>query len=159
MKENLNLLEANVRTSGLQDRITVNNFGCGEFATDTSMVANGQLSHVATSASNTESGIDTVHIETVDQYCVRQSISDVRLIKCDVEGFELFVLRGAGHTLASQKPMLLLEIEERWTKRYNYTPDDIMTFLERLGYSRRCIIGNVDGASSFSGSMNLFEVI
>jgi len=159
VKENLELLEANVRTSGLQNRITVNNFGFGEFATDISMVVKGQLSHVVPSATSTELGIDTVHIETVDRYCVQHGISDVRLVKCDVEGFELFVLRGAAHTLASQKPKLLLEIEDRWTKRYNYTPDDIMIFLGRFGYSHKPLIRDPLDRDSDVASMHLFEVV
>jgi FkbM family methyltransferase len=56
----------------------------------------------------------------------------VSFIKCDVEGHEQAVLRGAGKTLAQSRPTLLVEIEQR------HREDDIgSTFgwLRELGYS------------------------
>lgn len=44
-------------------------------------------------------------------------IDNVGFIKIDVEGFEMQVLKGAAGTLARDRPTLLVEIEEKHTKR------------------------------------------
>jgi FkbM family methyltransferase len=56
-------------------------------------------------------GFETVNVElrTLDEYDFR----DVSFIKIDVEGHEEAVLKGAQRTLATNRPSLLIEIEER----------------------------------------------
>jgi hypothetical protein len=48
-------------------------------------------------------------VRTLDEYDFR----DVAFIKIDVEGHEEAVLKGAQRTLATNRPSLLIEIEER----------------------------------------------
>ncbi len=56
-------------------------------------------------------GDDTVEVETVTiDSC---HLTDVGLIKIDVEGFELQALRGAEQTIARDRPALMIEIEQR----------------------------------------------
>ncbi|HZS62158.1 MAG TPA: FkbM family methyltransferase [Gemmatimonadaceae bacterium] len=58
-----------------------------------------------------EGRYDTVVVpmRTLDSYSLR----NVGLLKIDVEGHELAVLEGARQTIASQRPVLLIEIEQR----------------------------------------------
>jgi FkbM family methyltransferase len=49
---------------------------------------------------------------TLDEYLAGRALS-VRAIKCDVEGHELAVLRGAHRTLGVHRPVLLVESEAR----------------------------------------------
>jgi FkbM family methyltransferase len=58
--------------------------------------------------------------------------SPVRLLKCDVEGCELDVFRGAERTLERDRPLLLFECEVRHLDG----PDmrDVFAYLEGLGY-------------------------
>jgi len=58
----------------------------------------------------------------------------VTFIKCDVEGFELMVLKGGRELLSKYHPVILCEIEERHTKRYGYVPDVLFAFLKDIGY-------------------------
>ena len=50
-----------------------------------------------------------VPVQTLDQY----NYDDVCLIKIDVEGHELDVLKGATQTMLRERPVLLVEIEQR----------------------------------------------
>ena len=53
------------------------------------------------------------------------------LVKCDVEGFELELLRGAERTLRAERPTLLVEIEQR----HQATPiEATFAYLSGLGY-------------------------
>jgi FkbM family methyltransferase len=52
-------------------------------------------------------------------------------IKIDVEGFELSVLRGAEETIRTHKPVLLIELDERWSGR---PLAESLAFVRDLGY-------------------------
>ncbi|MDW8051204.1 MAG: FkbM family methyltransferase [Armatimonadota bacterium] len=56
------------------------------------------------------------------------------LIKVDVEGYELFVLRGAERALANTQ-LLYIEACDAHTKRYGYTVRDLVEFLNRRGWA------------------------
>ena len=74
-----------------------------------------------------DSFIIDVMASTIDAESDRLGIPD--LIKIDVEGAELAVLRGARETLRSHVPIILLECTER--------QDDVRRLLEELGYEIR----------------------
>jgi FkbM family methyltransferase len=61
----------------------------------------------------------------------------VDLVKCDVEGHELEVLRGGERTLRRGRPALVLEIEER------HRPDggvaEVFDYLRDIGYEGRAV--------------------
>lgn len=54
-----------------------------------------------------------VTVTTLDDYFAGREPCRVRLIKCDAEGHELEVFRGAEQLLAEQRPALLFECEAR----------------------------------------------
>jgi len=74
---------------------------------------------------------------TLDQYWRSQSESPIDLIKLDVEGYELPVLRGALDLLKSYKPLLILEIAntEGREEAFGYTLDELLSLLSELGYT------------------------
>jgi len=61
-----------------------------------------------------------------------ESGASVRFIKCDVEGHELDVLRGAADTLGAFTPTLLVECERRHLRGHDV--GDVFGHLESLGY-------------------------
>ncbi len=65
------------------------------------------------SASFLDLGFDNVKLEvevrTLDEY----QFSDVSFIKIDVEGYEAVVIDGAKQTIINNKPIMLVEIEQR----------------------------------------------
>ncbi|MBS7812067.1 FkbM family methyltransferase [Roseococcus pinisoli] len=64
----------------------------------------------------------------------------VRLIKIDVEGAELLVLRGAQSLIARDRPILLFEIFPEWLRRVSgTTADALLTQLRGCGYRLFCL--------------------
>jgi FkbM family methyltransferase len=72
-------------------------------------------------------------VETLNGFCIRTGIVP-DFIKCDVEGAELLVFRGAIEVLKSAKPIIFTEMLRKWAQRFNYHPNDLMAFLSSLGY-------------------------
>lgn len=61
------------------------------------------------------------------------------LLKCDVEGAELLVLRGAADLLRRSRPALLLSVHPPALPAYGYSREQVETFLTDLHYEMRCI--------------------
>jgi len=74
-------------------------------------------------------------IRRLDDFILR-SAPRIDLIKCDVEGAELFVLKGAIETLKKTKPVLFVEMLRKWSAKFGYHPNDIIELLGSIGY--RC---------------------
>jgi len=72
-------------------------------------------------------------ITTLDAFVKEHNVDDVKFIKCDVEGGELPVLKGARTVLEnSNPPIIMLEVYEKWTKDYGYNPKELFGFLEDI---------------------------
>ena len=70
-----------------------------------------------------------VEVTTLDDYCEANSLADVGLIKCDVEGHELAVFEGGRRLLEQQRPVLLFECHHHEAER-----GALFSFLRELGY-------------------------
>lgn len=62
------------------------------------------------------------------------SKSEPVLIKCDVEGAELLVLKSAQRVLSELRPALLLSVHPQFLPNYGMTPEDVRAFLTARGY-------------------------
>ena len=72
---------------------------------------------------------------TLDEHCESYGISRVDLLKIDIEGHELFALRGAKRMLASRRVRaILLEVGDDTCRNANVHPQEILNDLEELGY-------------------------
>lgn len=74
----------------------------------------------------------TVPMVTLDEYLCDASVRPIAFIKCDVEGHELDVFRGAESVLIEDRPVLLFECEQR--HRGASSIDDVFDYLTSLGY-------------------------
>jgi len=61
--------------------------------------------------------------------------ADVKLVKLDVDGYELEVLRGAAGIFARQRPPCFLEFATELMRMTAVDPNDVTAFFERLGYN------------------------
>lgn len=61
-------------------------------------------------------------------------LENLSLIKCDVEGAELFALRGAQHLIQRYHPAILCEVDREFLGGHGLAPEDVFAFLESFGY-------------------------
>lgn len=73
---------------------------------------------------------------TLDAYTAERQLGALDFVKCDVEGAELLVLRGARQAIERFSPLLFLEVSRHWAADFAYEPADIARFLQELGYDR-----------------------
>ena len=77
----------------------------------------------------------SVAVTTLDCFLQRSGIQKVDLIKIDVEGAELEVLRGAGELLQRRpRPIICCEVQDLRTKPWGYRAKEIIKLLSSYGY-------------------------
>lgn len=86
--------------------------------------------------SNLGSGCDsvTVRVRMLDDIVRERKLERVDLIKLDVEGHELQVLKGASKTLEQFKPVLVFEFSDRQWRNGGFVPEQVEEWLYALGY-------------------------
>jgi FkbM family methyltransferase len=73
---------------------------------------------------------------TLDQHCDAHGIRRVDLLKIDIEGHELFALRGARQILANKRVRaILFEVGEKTCRNAKVDPRELLDELQELGYS------------------------
>ena len=77
---------------------------------------------------------EVVAVITIDRVAAALALDRVDLIKADIEGWELSLLRGAADTLQRFRPCLLIELSEAHLNRAGETLDAAFAFLAGLGY-------------------------
>ncbi len=102
-----------------------------------------ELDFGSRSASN--SGADTimaagtgtrkVKVVRLDDFVASEELSRVDVIKIDVEGFELQVLRGAERTIERFSPALFIELCDANLREHGTTAKQLVEWLEAKGYS------------------------
>lgn len=85
-----------------------------------------------------QSGDATISIPVktigLDQYLLESSLGRVDVIKLDVEGAELDVLRGATKVLADLRPMILCEVLDATTCAWGYRAREIISLLKHYDF-------------------------
>jgi hypothetical protein len=73
---------------------------------------------------------------TIDDLFLADATSADRpiLLKCDIEGAELLMLRGARRFLERCSPQLLLSVHPSALPQYKHTSEDVGQFLAEVGY-------------------------
>lgn len=109
------------------------NMGCGDHDGELMMIEEKQsnsgqnriINDVKTAA---KSNLIKVELTTLDERLA--DAGKVDLIKIDVEGFELNVLKGGAGILEQYRPVLFIEIDDKLLKANNTTPAELLSFLQ-----------------------------
>jgi FkbM family methyltransferase len=115
--------------------LEVQNVGLGEMASEESMevnVENRGRNKVALEYVNA----NKVKIVKLDDYLGGATVNTIDLIKIDVEGYELKVLKGARATLVKYLPILFIEIDDNNLSQYGDCAKELILFLQGIGYRK-----------------------
>jgi FkbM family methyltransferase len=72
---------------------------------------------------------------TIDEYCMKNDIQKLDLIKIDVDLYDFELLKGAITTLKTLKPIVTVELNHALHLR-NSTPQEVIEWLQTLGYQQ-----------------------
>jgi FkbM family methyltransferase len=61
-------------------------------------------------------------------------LTSCNLIHLDIEGYELYALKGGRQTILKYKPLIAIEFYEQHAARYQYNLEEIESFIFSLGY-------------------------
>ena len=93
-----------------------------------------------------------VEVRTLDGYFASRPGIRIALVKCDAEGHELRIFRGAERVLREHRPVLLFECEARHNRRQSIA--DVFGFLQSLGYRGHLFAqGKLAGLDQFRPEM------
>lgn len=130
---------ANIKSSCISN-CEVYNMGCGEKQTEFVMAAvkesNSGQNRIITNVVGTHEagGLVTIKVAKLDNMFAH--LKKIDLIKIDVEGFEMHVLKGAEEILKKHRPVLFIEIDDELLRSNNTSPESVIVYLENsLGYS------------------------
>lgn len=110
--------------------------GTFDFYFEPSLSVNASLANVS---GNKEIQGIKCSVRKLDDF-TEPGITRVDFIKCDVEGAELLVFKGGVELIKRDCPVIFTEMLRKWTSKFNYHPNDIISFFKELGYS--CFVQN-----------------
>lgn len=98
-------------------------------------------SHIEREAKESVEGVRRITVKRLDSLIADfPRLTTTRLIKCDVEGYELFVFRGASDVLDRARPFVILETGN--FELHGYDSKDVFAFFSDRRYLSFAMIGD-----------------
>lgn len=137
--ETFEILRQNIEHNKLNSKIKINNIGLAD-KTGQLFFSNDKYAgnHIIWNPQKNDMVVK-VNVQKLDDYIKDSAIQSVNFIKCDVEGAELLVLKGAEDIISKFHPIILIEIYNEWTQRFGYNAIDVINFLLEFGYQIKAI--------------------
>jgi FkbM family methyltransferase len=136
-------LEDNIRASGATV-ISVQPVACSDAETTLDLFAaprvnTGQTSLSQANASQGGQAVTTYHVRArpLDDIVKDTGVSRVDVVKIDVEGAEMLVLKGSVGTLARYHPVLMVELIDQQLRSLGSSEAGVRAFLRTHGYTAR----------------------
>ncbi len=154
VRDNFEVCRINLARNGLTDRISLHHIALGEAHAMVEIPTGvGTWQFISSAAEKSHSAgmaVEQVQQLRLDDFVKENIHVPISMIKCDVEGYELFVLKGAKETIRAHRPAMLLEISAAFCTRFKYRPEEIFQLLEPFDYS---YIQLLEGASTRIGEL------
>lgn len=90
------------------------------------------MSSVSLGTNNSES-VQEIHTQRCDELIENENIAIPSIVKIDVEGFEMDVLKGMSDVL-SDIEFIIIELHSKSMKKYDSTPESLVRLLEKKGF-------------------------
>ena len=151
---------ANAYYNGVQDRMRINNFGLFDKSGElTFYVYKQDFGNASAAIMHEEKDNEKIvcKVERLDEYVKAQGVERIDFIKLDVEGAEIFALRGGLKSIEQHKPILFVEMLRKWAAKYGYHPNEIIAMLEGLGYECYYACEQDSALGSHSADLAHFE--
>ena len=136
----LEQLRDNIHASGASV-VTVVPVACGDTETTMTLYEAGRLNTGETSLSRENAaragpmmGAVKVRVRPLDSLVKEVGFSRVDVIKIDVEGAEMLVLRGSQETLLRYHPAVIVELDEKQLNKMGASIEEVTSFLRERGY-------------------------
>lgn len=160
--DTLPTLRANIQANG-DNMIAVEPVACSDSEGMLTLFAAPRENTGASSLSKanaSHAGIATksfqVRSRPLDALVDENQLTRVDVIKIDVEGAELLVLKGAQRTLDRYHPVIIMELEAEQLKSMGTSSAEVIQFLRSHGYTLRHSFGGAeDNNSEFAFTPNL----
>jgi len=124
----------NVKQNNFQN-IRLYNIGLGDNEISLPMEVRAEVNRGGNRVSVTGQG-ELIHIKTIDSIFPSFNLEKLDLVKIDVEGYELHVLKGGAKTLQKFHPVLFIEVNDDNLLDQNSSAKSLVEFLFDLGYNR-----------------------
>jgi len=141
--ETVQKLRDNIQASG-DNNIAVQPVACSDSETDLDLFAAARsntgetsLSRANAAQAGTVRAVYHVHARPLDAILEAAGVARVDVVKIDVEGAEMLVLKGARQTLARYSPVISVELIDRQLKSMGSSIAEVTEFLRSQGYSPR----------------------
>jgi FkbM family methyltransferase len=129
-------LSAAIASNRLGNVVPVN-AAVGAERGEITLYVDSTISGAASAAPSTgRAGLEPIRcpVVTLDDIVADQGGS-VDVLKLDIEGAELFALRGASRVLERNRPIVFCEMLRKLTRPFGYHPNDIIDLMRGHGYS------------------------
>lgn len=143
----LKQLTQNVERS-LRQNVLIRHVACGESQglVNIHLHTESNSSMASLSAANATGGtVFEVACTTLDHLCQEHALPRATLIKIDVEGAELLVLRGMNRILRDLRPVIVLELEPQLLRAFGTPLQAVLSLLAKTDY----VIAPLGGHSNY----------
>jgi FkbM family methyltransferase len=145
LSQNLSFLAESVARNGLSTLIEIAPCAVGdrEGTLALEVMAPGDIANArpTTWSRPTDSAATIAHVRMATLDSLTQDLQNIQFVKIDVEGAELFVLRGAVELLRRERPLVYCEFHREFMAANGTTFADVLSFAEAAGYSIRYLGG------------------
>ncbi len=131
------LFRKSAALNGAEERIQIEEMGLSDEDGSCSLLVDPLHSGLSriTQETTTDPSSSQIRMDTWDEWIQKNPISlPVSVVKVDVEGAEMKVLRGMRDWLTKHRPMLVVEANDNNLSKYGSSQGELALFVKDLGY-------------------------